>query len=144
MIMVTMMSVDLTKINSIKLNKGFTLIEVLVALAIFAISVTALTGTFQSNINNAARLKDKTMATWVAQNKLVELKAAYNLNRAVPSTSRKKDKVEFAVRKWVVETSGEKTLKGILINVIIDVKTDIDDDEQGALATLETFFVAKK
>lgn len=139
-----MMSANLIINNSSQLNKGFTLIEVLVALAIFAISVTALTGTFQSNINNAARLKDKTMATWVAQNRLVELKAAYNLNRTVPSTSLKKEKVEFAGRKWVIETSGEKTLQGILINVIIDVKTDIDDEEQGALATLETFFVAKK
>ena len=142
--MVMTMSVNLSLGYSGHLESGFTLIEVMVALAIFAISVTALTGTFQSNINNAARLKDKTMATWVAQNKLVELKAAYNLNRAIPSTSRKKDKIEFAGRKWIVETSGEKTLQGILINVIIDVKTDIDDDEQGALATLETFFVAKK
>lgn len=123
---------------------GFTLIEVLVAVAIFAISVTALTGTFQSNINNAARLKEKTLATWVAQNKLVELKAQYNLNRSVPSTSLKRDKVEFAGRNWVIETSGEKTLQGILLNVIIDVKTDVDDDEQGALASIETFFVAKK
>ena len=131
-------------IQSYKKHTGFTLIEVLVALAIFAISVTALTGTFQSNINNAARLKDKTMATWVAQNKLVELKAAYNVDRTVPSTSRKKDKVDFAGRQWLVETSGEKTLQGILINVVIDVKADIDDEEQGALATLETFFVTKK
>ena len=142
--MVMTMNVNLTTGYSSLFSKGFTLIEVMVALAIFAISVTALTGSFQSNINNAARLKDKTMATWVAQNKLVELKAAYNLNRSVPSTSRKKEKVEFAGRNWVVETSGEKTLQGILINVIIDVKIDIDDDEQGALATLETFFVAKK
>ena len=138
------MNVDLIPRHSVYLNKGFTLIEVLVALAIFAISVTALTGTFQSNINNAARLKDKTMATWVAQNKLVELKAAYNLNRSVPSTSLKKDKVDFADRKWIIETSGEKTLQGVLINVIIDVKIDNDNDEQGALATLETFFLAKK
>ena len=138
------MNVNLTPRHLTRLNEGFTLIEVLVALAIFAISVTALTGTFQSNINNAARLKDKTMATWVAQNKLVELKAAYDLNRSVPATSLKKDKVDFADRKWIIETSGEKTLQGILINVIIEVKIDNDDDEQGALATLETFFVAKK
>jgi len=124
--------------------QGFTLIEVLVALAIFAISATALTGTFQGNINNAARLKNKTLATWIAQNKLVEMKATYNLKRVAPSTSLKSEKVKFAERSWIVETSGTKTLQGILINVIIDVKEDVDDKEQGALATIETFFVAKK
>ncbi|OUR99137.1 type II secretion system protein GspI [Gammaproteobacteria bacterium 42_54_T18] len=125
-------------------KKGFTLIEVMVALAIFAISVTALTGSFQSNINNAARLKDKTMATWVAQNKLVELKAAYNLNKSVPSTSKRVDKVKFAERDWLVETSGEKTLQGALIKIYIEIKKDDGDEEQGALAILETVFVAKK
>ncbi len=125
-------------------SKGFTLIEVLVALAIFAISVTALTGTFQANINNAGRLKDKTMATWVAQNKLVELKAAYNLNKSVPSTAKRVDKVKFAERDWLVETSGEKTLQGALIKVFIEIKKDDGDEDSGALAILETAFVAKK
>lgn len=138
------MSVDFSFGYAIRFNKGFTLIEVMVALAIFAISVTALTGSFQSNINNAARLKDKTMATWVAQNKLVELKAAYNLNKSVPSTTKRVDKVKFAERDWLVETSGEKTLQGALIKVYIEIKKDDEDDEQGALAILETVFVAKK
>ena len=138
------MSVDSFSGYSGHENKGFTLIEVMVALAIFAISVTALTGSFQSNINNAARLKDKTMATWVAQNKLVELKAAYNLNGAVPSATKRVDKVKFAERDWLVETSGEKTLQGALIKVYIGIKKDDGDEEQGALAILETVFVAKK
>ncbi len=139
-----MMSVNFFSWHCSHLHKGFTLIEVMVALAIFAISVTALTGSFQSNINNAARLKDKTMATWVAQNKLVELKAAYNLNKSVPSTTKRVDKVKFAERDWLVETSGEKTLQGALVKVYIEIKKDNDDEEQGALAILETVFVAKK
>ena len=138
------MNVDSCSGYSGQSHKGFTLIEVMVALAIFAISVTALTGSFQSNINNAARLKDKTMATWVAQNKLVELKAAYNLNKSVPSTAKRVDKVKFAERDWLVETSGAKTLQGALIKVYIEIKKDDGDEEQGALAILETVFVAKK
>ncbi len=138
------MSVNFSLVHSSDVNKGFTLIEVMVALAIFAISVTALTGSFQSNINNAARLKDKTMATWVAQNKLVELKAAYNLNKSVPSTTKRIDKVKFAERDWLVETSGEKTFQGALVKVLIEIKKDDGDEDQGALAMLETVFVAKK
>lgn len=121
-------------------STGFTLIEVMVALAIFGVAVTSLTGTFQSNINNSLRLKDKTLATWVAQNKLVELKFA---NQA-PSTTKKSEKVEFANRPWIVETSGEKTLQGILVKAVIDVKSGEENGDDGVLATLETFFVVEQ
>ena len=47
---------------------GFTLIEVLVALAIFAFALTAVTYTNMEYIRNVAYLKDKTAAHWVGMN----------------------------------------------------------------------------
>jgi len=124
-------------------QRGFTLVEVLVALAIFAVSVTALTGTFQGNVNNAARLKDKTMATWVAQNKLAELRARYISPPYIPAT-KKSDNVEFAGRKWVVQTIGVNRKKINGVKITIEVRADNDDEDQGALAMIETVFQAGK
>jgi len=46
---------------------GFTLIEVLIALMIVSIAVTAIMKTTMQAIHTTAYLEDKTMATWVAQ-----------------------------------------------------------------------------
>ena len=46
--------------------KGFTLIEVLLALAIIAIALTALLKASAQNVASTARIKDKTISHWVA------------------------------------------------------------------------------
>ena len=61
--------------NAIR-STGFTLIEVLVALAIFAVAGAALSTAIQGNVRNANYLKDKTLANWIANNKMVELHQA--------------------------------------------------------------------
>ncbi|MGQ3889531.1 type II secretion system minor pseudopilin GspI [Legionella sp. CNM-1927-20] len=45
---------------------GFTLMEVLLALAIIAIALTALLKVTAQNVSNTARIKDKTISHWVA------------------------------------------------------------------------------
>lgn len=50
----------------IKKQTGFTLIEVLLALAIIAIALTALLKATASNVANTGRIKDKTISHWVA------------------------------------------------------------------------------
>ncbi|WP_131781722.1 type II secretion system minor pseudopilin GspI [Legionella gresilensis] len=45
---------------------GFTLIEVLLALAIIAIALTALLKVTAQNVANTARIKDKTLSHWIA------------------------------------------------------------------------------
>lgn len=51
---------------------GFTLLEVLVALAIITISLSAAIRIVAQNTNTTIYLKEKTMAEWVALNKIVE------------------------------------------------------------------------
>lgn len=45
---------------------GFTLIEVLLALAIIAIALTALLKATASNVTNTNRIKEKTISHWIA------------------------------------------------------------------------------
>lgn len=48
------------------LNAGFTLVEVLLALAVIAIALTALLKATAQNIENTQRIKEKSIGHWVA------------------------------------------------------------------------------
>jgi general secretion pathway protein I len=60
-------------------TRGFTLLEVLIALAIVAMSVGALLGTVTSSASNVIYLKEKTLAEWVALNRLTEVRIDKNM-----------------------------------------------------------------
>jgi general secretion pathway protein I len=55
--------------------KGFTLIEVLIALAILSIALTAIIKATAQNINDTRYLQDKMIANWVAMEVLNESRA---------------------------------------------------------------------
>lgn len=123
---------------------GFTLIEVLVALAIFALSITALSGTFHSNISNANRLKDKTLAFWIAENQFVDLKAQAVGQGKFPPVTTRKDKVEYAGREWLVETNVSKA-PGPFNMLRIDINVGFEaKDDQTYISTLSGFLVVDK
>lgn len=56
------------------LARGFTLVEVLVAVAIVAITLAAGSRAAGSLIDNSQRLSDVTLAQWCADNRLTEMK----------------------------------------------------------------------
>lgn len=53
-------------------NKGFTLIEILVALAILAIALAAAARASGMSVSSSDRLRQHLLASWVAQNRLAE------------------------------------------------------------------------
>ena len=80
----------------IKRASGFTLLEVLVALAIFAlVAASVLTATARS-LQTASRLEEKTLAMWIADNQLVELQ----LSKNPVAEGRDQGEVDFAGRRW--------------------------------------------
>src|SRR3569833_3725050 len=54
-------------------ERGFTLIEILVALAIIATAVAAIVAGVSGYVSNAVFLCDRTLAQWVVMNKAAEL-----------------------------------------------------------------------
>jgi general secretion pathway protein I len=56
-------------------RRGFTLLEVLIALAILSIGVLAAMRALVMVTQSAADLRDRQLAEWVAQNHLAELRA---------------------------------------------------------------------
>lgn len=57
-------------------QRGFTLVEVLVAVAIVAIALAAGSRAAGTLLDNAQRLSDVTLAQWCADNRLVDMKLA--------------------------------------------------------------------
>jgi general secretion pathway protein I len=108
---------------NITTSKGFTLIEVLIALAIFAVAVASLSGAMQNNVRNAGYLKDKTIANWIANNKMVELHAAGNY----PALADRSDKLEYAGREWVVNTKVQKAQTKMAVR-IVNVSAGVERD----------------
>ncbi len=56
-------------------KSGFTLIEVLIALVILSIALTAILKSASLNIKNLIYLENRTMATWIANNVINEVRA---------------------------------------------------------------------
>lgn len=52
--------------NSCSQKSGFTLIEVLIALAVIAVALTALLKAISQNVENTRRIKEKTISHWIA------------------------------------------------------------------------------
>jgi len=89
-------------------ERGFTLIEVLVALAIVAFGLVAVFGQLSQSATSAIRLREKTLASWVALNQITEMRLAGQF----PAVGSRSDDVEMANRKWhyevrISETEGD-------------------------------------
>lgn len=67
-------------------QRAFTLIEVLVALAILAIALSAAVRASSVATDSAYDIKLRTLATWVAQNRISELTSQVSVANALPGT----------------------------------------------------------
>lgn len=120
-----------------KLAQGFTLIEVMLAMAIFAIAGVSLLNTADNNFKNLSHLESKILANWLASNQLVEV----TLDQQWPPKNNKKGMVEMASREWfwaqkVIKT-GDKNMRAVVIEI------RLVEDEKLALTSVMTY-VSKK
>lgn len=77
-------------------TRGFTLLEVMVALAVLAIGLAALIKGVSANVSNQAYLRDRTLAHWVAMNKITEIQ----IRRAWPAVGNTDGSSLMADREW--------------------------------------------
>ena len=101
-------------------QRGFTLLEVLVALAILAIAMGAILKAASESAGNIGYLRDRTLASWVALNKANELL----LQPGLPGIGVQEGTAAMANRewRWRVQVSGtdREDLRRLQIAVFYD------------------------
>lgn len=106
---------------------GFTLIEVLVALAIVAIGMAAVLSSLTSSASTVVYMHDKTLANWVALNHIAEQR----LLPQMPQLGKSDGDVDFAGQKWHWQQETVATAVQGMVRMDVhvrpaDVKTDED------------------
>ena len=112
---------------------GFTLLEIMVALAVAAVALTAIIQSVYRQTDEVARLRERTLVLYIASNTLTELR----LSGEFPDVGRNEDDVEFAGRDWrvarIVSESGVEGLRRV------DVAVSYPDSEDTPIRTISGF-----
>lgn len=111
---------------------GFTLVEILVALLVLAIALTAAARGLSAAIDTTAALRDRTLARWVAEDQLASLE----LGREWPALDEKEGDAEMGGRAfhWRQGTSATPVARMRRVEVSVFLP-----GEDAALARLTGF-----
>ena len=110
--------------NASKKLLGFTLIEVMLAMAVFSIAGIALLSAATNNARNIGYLEDKMFANWVAANQLV----TNNLVAKWPPKNNVKGDVELAGRLWFWQQKVIKTNDKGMRAIVMEIRLKADDE----------------
>lgn len=117
--------------------RAFTLIEVLAALIIVSLGMLGVIQAVGQTASNSSYLREKTLAHWVAMNRLTVVR----LQKTAPRVDKTSDEVEMAGRKWrwtmVVTQTPVESIRRIDINV-----RPAEANEKTSLASITGFYGA--
>jgi general secretion pathway protein I len=115
---------------------GFTLVEVMVALAIVAIAVPALLFALFQQLDGTEYLRDRSIASWIATDRMSELRLVVAKQGAVPE-GELLGETRLAERDWYWWIEQQATeIPGF---IRVDVKVSIEADRTQPLHTLTAF-----
>jgi general secretion pathway protein I len=116
---------------------GFTLLEVLIALAVLALSMGAAIKAVSDYTNNQAYLRDRTMAMWVARNVLVQ----FQVENEWPDVGERKGTEDMGRREWRWLAVISQTEEAELRRLDVKVFSIESEDDDSPLSVLSGFLV---
>lgn len=124
--------------NTPRAVRGFTLIEVMVALIVVALGLTALMVAVSGTARTTGYLRDKTLAQWIAMNRLTEVR----LNTSKFQQNTDTQEIKFANRTWHYDTRYFDTSFASMKRVVVRVWAGDAKTKGNPLAEGSTFLGA--
>lgn len=118
-------------------QRGFTLLEVMVALAVIATAMAAVITTVATGVRNSAGLQERTLAHWVAMNQMTTLE----VSKQWPALRTTTGSEIMAEHEWFWSQDVQKVpapeAQQFMRKVIIQVR--INESDESPMATLTGF-----
>ncbi len=107
---------------------GFTLIEVMVAVAVIAVALPALMYSMVGQIDSSAYLRDKMQAQWVAENVMAQTRLNNRLGQQLKKSDSGKEDLAGRKWRWTMRSQAfpQPELKGV-----VGIEVEVFLDEQG-------------
>lgn len=116
-----------------KVNAGFTLLEVLVALMILAIAMGAIINAVGASAGQVGYLRNQTLASWVALNEINRVL----LEQEWPEAGISTGSAEMAGQAWRWEMEISETSDADLRR--LDISVHLEGEDEAPLASLIAF-----
>jgi general secretion pathway protein I len=126
------------KQHALRSVSGLTLIEVLIALAIIAIAMTAIIKAASQNIRSTTYLQTKSIAMWTAQQTMNEVRSGV---LTIPMGDHTlKQTIKMLDQTFYVEVTQAETPNKHISKIDVDVYANENHEEDAApLITLESY-----
>ena len=102
--------------------RGFTLLEVLIALVVLGLALTALVHAAGVGVRDFGGLRERSYAGWIAANVLTEAR----LRDRLPATGRRDGQQRFAGREWYwrleIEGTQDARIRRLAVQVFADAE----------------------
>ena len=112
-------------------SRGFTLLEVIIALGIVAVGILAVSRAMTGYIENTAALEQRVVASWVASNRLESLR----ILKSIPEPGTTDGSEQMAGTTWHYRQTVSTTADPLLFRVDITVYLDDQYSDQVAEMT---------
>lgn len=105
--------------------RGFTLVEVMVALAIVAVALPAVLMSLYQQVDDTAYLRDKTLAHMVAENRLAEIRLVIGATRNL-AAGKDSGLASMADRDWYwwVETKATEVANFFRVEITVSLEEE--------------------
>ena len=130
--------------NPISKQRGFTLLEVMIAVTVFALIAVSVSQATSISVDNQIHLEQKLIACWIAENETVLMRS-----EGWDKIKNGSKELEYANRDWIIikKVKDKKTFKGVPVAIPLDIReveisVALQDKPDYPLFTL-TSFMAK-